>query len=315
MCNDKTAQLIGPCRPVCEAVRGSCLQYLRDFGFDWPPNMNCSLLPKVNNAETMCMPGPGTQWASTEPPEEETQKPTQPVPLTIPGSSNECSPGHFYFNRTGVCVPLCNLNHGLAQTDRHSATTYLAALCGLSVLFTFSSILFFLFRPHVLPTFPEKSLLWSATAFMFSSIIYVFSMLYREEVSCTLYAGQVLSVVSALPHVPCTAVAAALFYLGTAGRLWWFVMCLAWKEHTLQTASIDKYRRQVVLVTWALPLAVVMLALMARSIQADPLAGVCLVGAASQVLEGVFPVFRECVLFLVVFVPLCAGCCSLVGYL
>ncbi|CAJ0963878.1 unnamed protein product, partial [Mesorhabditis belari] len=319
MCTEKIPQPIGPCQPLCKTVREKCLPLLRDFGFDWPEYMNCSNLPKENNGDMMCMPGPSTKSAFPAPKTEEAERNEEQGThfeqngFVHSNGHQKCSDDFYYFNRTGVCVPLCNGQRALHQTDRYSTSTYLSVLCGLSVFFTVSSIIFFLTRPHILPTFPERSLLWSAISFMLSSIIYVFSLLYREEISCREYAGFSLSVVASLPHIPCTAVAAALFYLGTAGRLWWFIMCLAWKEHTLQTASIDKYRRQVCLLTWTLPLAVVMLALMAKSVQADPLSGLCLVGSANKVLEGVFPVFRECIMFFVVIVPLFSGCCSLVG--
>lgn len=73
---------------------------------------------------------------------------------------------------------------------------------------------------------------------------------------------------------------------------------------------------------WATPLFLVMIALMARSIAADPLSGICTIGAASkvvfpllgpskwafQVLDSVFNLFRDLIILIACVIPLLIGC-------
>lgn len=56
-----------------------------------------------------------------------------------------------------------------------------------------------------------------------------------------------------------------------------------------------------------------MLALIAQSVHADPLSGMCLVGGDSRIIEAVFVSLRELILLLCCLVPLFFGCLALIG--
>ena len=49
--------LIGPCRPLCQRVKRSCLRILQNFNLEWPESLACDRFPPSNNMEHMCMEG------------------------------------------------------------------------------------------------------------------------------------------------------------------------------------------------------------------------------------------------------------------
>jgi len=58
LCSEQLVPEVGPCRPVCKHVRRRCEPLLQQFGFAWPPGLDCARFPPRNNRQHMCMQGP-----------------------------------------------------------------------------------------------------------------------------------------------------------------------------------------------------------------------------------------------------------------
>uniref|UniRef100_A0A915PXL7 Frizzled-4 n=1 Tax=Setaria digitata TaxID=48799 RepID=A0A915PXL7_9BILA len=312
MCTDKVPIAIGPCRPLCERVQMKCEPLLKEFGFPWPVSMNCSKFPLENNHDAMCMKGPASDEDGPLIAEESESDVAKNVITT-----NRCvQPSMVYMNRTAQCVPLChsNSNTGYSKDDREAASTALFIMSLVCTALTSVCLLTFCTRKHCLVALPELSLLFCSVSFSVSAIVYLFSLLYRDQISCIEYNSKLIFVVTGVQHIPCTTVAVLLYYFGTTGRLWWFVLCCTWNKYTQRhQQNSDSLLLRTHMLAWGIPLGAVILALMAQSVRADPLSGICLVGGGNRIIEAVFISLRELILLLCSLVPLFFGCLALIG--
>uniref|UniRef100_A0A0M3I4Y1 Frizzled-4 n=1 Tax=Ascaris lumbricoides TaxID=6252 RepID=A0A0M3I4Y1_ASCLU len=125
----------------------------------------------------------------------------------------------------------------------------------------------------------------------------------HTDISCMEYTSKSIFVVGGVQHIPCTTAAVFLYYFGTTGRLWWFVLCCTWNRCTQRSQQNSTFLHDSLILrthvlAWGVPLGVVMLALIAQSVHADPLSGMCLVGGDSRIIEAVFVSLRELILLL-----------------
>ena len=58
--------LIGPCRPLCQRVKHSCLRILHNFNLEWPEALSCDKFPPTNNHSHMCMDGGSSRSKSSQ---------------------------------------------------------------------------------------------------------------------------------------------------------------------------------------------------------------------------------------------------------
>ncbi|TKR95557.1 hypothetical protein L596_009708 [Steinernema carpocapsae] len=326
MCHEKVPVPIYPCRPVCEKVKNSCSPVLHEFGFKWPEKMNCSKFNEENKDETMCMVGPASE---DEPIHHEDPEHGQEVaqvnnegvsqPSVQTRCKNKLNEPSIYMNRTGQCVPLCKSSHGYSQNDQETARSALQILSILCISLTIMCVLLYCMRRQGLANLCDRSLVFSSVSFALSSVVYLFSLVYKDQVSCMPYVNSQIFVVAGLQYVPCTIMAIILYYFGTTGRLWWFVLCYFWYKPqpdpaVAPSSSSGVFRMQML--TWGVPLSLLIVALMAQSVQADPLTGICLVGGGASyrpVIQGIFGGLRDLVLVLGCLVPLFFGCISGMG--
>ncbi|MFH4981534.1 hypothetical protein AB6A40_008243 [Gnathostoma spinigerum] len=314
MCTDKVPIAIGPCRPLCERVRAKCEPVIREFGFPWPVSMNCSKFPLENNDDSMCMKGPMNEEPNDISAKHE-EFDMNSFPMEPQVTRTKCTdPTTIYMNRTALCVPLCHSNHGFTKSDLEMAHSLLFVMSLLCVVLTSVCFVTFCFRRQCLMALPETSLFFCSICFAVSAVVYLFSLLYKDQISCMRYTTRLIFVSSGVQHIPCTTVAIILYYCGTTGRLWWFILCCSWnKLFTRQQHTAGKQLLRTHVLAWTVPLGAVMLALMAQSVHADSLSGICLVGSDSRMMEAIFVTLREFIMLLCCLVPLFFGCLALVG--
>uniref|UniRef100_A0A7E4W7L5 Frizzled-4 n=1 Tax=Panagrellus redivivus TaxID=6233 RepID=A0A7E4W7L5_PANRE len=160
----------------------------------------------------------------------------------------------------------------------------------------------------------DRSLFYCTLCFAFSASLYAISLLFKDSIACIEYNDDLLYAGRGLPNTLCTFIATLLYYFGSAGRLWWLMLSVAWrwnmKEHSV--AEMEKFVFRSHIICWALPLFLVVMALMAQSIHPELLSGVCLVGTASQANHQVFVVLREFLITLAAVLVLIGGCLTTV---
>ncbi|KAI1724729.1 fz domain-containing protein [Ditylenchus destructor] len=372
MCTEKVPLAIGPCRPLCESVRDSCISVLKEFGFPWPPSLNCSKFASSNNEDNMCMGGPEHSDGVSDNVEMDEsgrldsvsnvaghRRPYEEEPSYFSlGAERDINyaeelkkyvlPGHkcvlptamVYINRTGQCVPHCSSSHGYSHSDLNSAKFALVVASILSASLTSVCLVMVFFRQRsnlhkskhncvktrhisgsgatstflvsnyirLLPL--EKSLFFCALSFASSALLYLFSVFQKDKIACTHYTGHNLFIVAGMQHVPCTLMATLLYYSGSAGRLWWLILCCSWRVALKQRSRIDikKFIFRAHCLAWSVPLALCILALMGQAIQADPLSGVCMVGGANRLQHQIFISGRDGVILVTSFLILVSGC-------
>ncbi|KAH7720199.1 Protein MIG-1 a [Aphelenchoides avenae] len=349
MCTEKVPDPIGPCRPLCERVRSKCITVLKEFGFPWPESLECAKFPMSNSNGQMCMdgaqPDAGESSAGDEQSDVSRSEPDDTPPENVPdGEYTEelkkfvlpgakCSLASMVFiNRTAQCVPKCSSTHGYTavgvhrivspltslpfQSDMSATKSALIIASILSVGLTFVCLVVACVpRQTPLSRRPiDRSLFYCTACFAFSASVYFFTLFHKENIACTSYAGHQLFIVPGMQHIPCTLVATVLYYLGTAGRLWWMLICVAWrwslKPHP--RAETEQYLFRAHVIAWATPLVLITVALMAQAVNGEPLSGLCLVGAGSRSQTQFFVSLRDLAILVACIMILASGCLTAV---
>lgn len=232
MCTPKAPVPIGPCRTLCESVRSRCDPVLQGFGYLWPPALDCSLFPKDNNQETMCMEGPGEAHEMHPPNEIYTGHPAVKVPplQTIVATSPtfECPGQYAKLHRSMRCAPLCEANILFGPNEKHVAeiwaNTWAYAALGLALLAIIcllTSELETIKSSGVMNIRVLSPLLWCHTMVVVGWTVRFVAG--RNSTSCG-YDPQLpnvsLLLVDGLSNGPCAATFILRYYFGMAAAAW-----------------------------------------------------------------------------------------------
>lgn len=302
MCTEKVPVPIGPCRALCEDVRDRCEPVLQEFGFPWPPALNCSKFPKENNDKHMCMEGPAdTNSSDSTRLRYRNRRPS--IPRTeinrMQMANNQyyqhyglckhfrSSEKYYYVNRTGRCAVLCSADINFSKNDKAFADAWVTGWACVCFVFTLFTMLTAVVDDNRFK-YPEGAIVLISGCFNACSIAYIIRLLAgRHEASCSMDPQHDVAILiqEGLENVNCTVIFVMLYFFSMAASGWWVVLCLTWYMSVhlkWNSQHIDRYSTYYHLFAWSLPSAMTIIILVTRIIDADELVGACYVGNQSM---------------------------------
>ena len=301
MCTEKVPDNIGPCRPLCETVKQRCHPVLLEFGYAWPPSLDCSKFPPENNYNHMCMEGPGEDPSATPPSVIETSSsrirpidvPSRPKSTTsTPQSSSLCESlkhsSQFYFvNRTEQCSQKCEADILFSKENKDFAETWLLIWVITCLFATTITIITFASGSSTF-RYPERIIVFMSITYFMYSLGYMIRLVFgREEVSCHLDSQHNVSllITEGPDNFKCTIVFVLLYYFGMASTIWWVNFTISWFLTSGLNWSPEAVERKSTffhLTSWLIPAFKTIAILIMRAVDADELTGTCFIGNHSR---------------------------------
>ncbi|KAL9878571.1 frizzled 4 isoform 1-T11 [Glossina fuscipes fuscipes] len=322
MCTPKVTEAIGPCRSLCESVRARCYPVLQGFGFPWPPALDCSLFPKENNQETMCMEGPGEildEPASLDlyPGLTNAKQPTEAPSLECPGLSKL----YVKLHRSGRCAPLCEADILFNQNEKHIAEvwthTWTYAALGIAIPAILCVIIGSDSKSK--PEMNKDTKVLSPVMWCHTMVAIGWTVRFvagRTATSCGFdpqLPNVSLLLIDGLSNVICATTFILRYYFGMAACAWWAILCMGWHRDVRRQSpdsqghitlgsiysakSATKSGRACTnsklesnitgstlarFLAWGLPAFQTAAVIVARMVDADELLGACFVGNQSD---------------------------------
>ncbi|XP_026562599.1 frizzled-4 [Pseudonaja textilis] len=276
MCTEQINIPIGPCSGMCLSVKRRCEPVLKEFGFSWPENLNCSKFPPHNDHNHMCMEGPGDE-----------EIPLHSKAPLHPGE--ECqnvglnSDQYIWVRRSLSCVLKCGYDAGLYSRSAKAFTdiwmAVWASLCFISTAFT---VLTFLIDSTRF-SYPERPIIFLSMCYNIYSIAYIVRLTVgRERISCDFdEAVEPVLIQEGLKNTGCAIIFLLMYFFGMASSIWWVILTLTWflaAGLKWGHEAIEMHSSYFHIAAWAIPAVKTIVILIMRLVDADELTGLCYVG-------------------------------------
>uniref|UniRef100_A0A8C4QUL4 Frizzled-4 n=1 Tax=Eptatretus burgeri TaxID=7764 RepID=A0A8C4QUL4_EPTBU len=275
MCTEKVDIPIGPCRTMCQAVQRRCEPVLLEFGFDWPPALNCTAFPPQNDHKHMCMEGPG---------EDDTEG---DIGSDTSGSCGNMGPNwrqYVWLRRTRQCAARCGYDVGLhSRATKEFADRWMAVWAGLCFISTAFTVLTFMIDSSRF-SYPEKPIIFLSWCYNIYSVAFVIRLVIgRDRLSCDLDEAPPEAVLlqEGLKNTGCAIVFLFLYYFGMASSIWWVILTLTWfLSAGLKWGheAIEQHSSYFHIAAWAIPALKTIIILIMRQVDAEEITGLCYVG-------------------------------------
>ncbi|CAH1225908.1 FZD4 [Branchiostoma lanceolatum] len=291
MCTEKVPIPIGPCQSMCLSVKRRCEPVLKEFGFPWPPTLNCSKFPLQNDHNTMCMEGPGDEEVNL--PDGSAGNERRGGGLTTPdggdgnGALSESCGGpndesYMYVKRTDSCALKCGVEYGnFSPEEKRFADIWMAVWAGLCFLSTMFTVLTFLIDTARF-RYPERPIIFLSMCYNIYSIAYIVRLVVgRKAISCDSEDGQAFLIQQGLENTGCAIVFLFLYFFGMASSIWWVILTLTWfLSAGLKWGheAIEMHSSYFHLATWSIPAIKTIVIFVMKQVDADELTGLCFVG-------------------------------------
>lgn len=311
MCNYMWKHSIGPCRPLCEHVKGGCEPVLLDLGFKWPSIINCSNFIEHNEIDSLCVipdeldvkstlssrsdqdAGDLLDAASIRDNAVKNQDFSMVGPNdnssmdtlnTLCGTHRNSYKKYVYSNRSEgpICKLRCNSSDLYTHQDKKFAEKFIGVFSGICLLLTSFSVLTFFVSEW--PDIMDRQVVLIAFCYMCYTVAFVFRIVVGSDVIiCQVDRYTNISVVltNGLANSKCVLIFFLLYYFRTAWCLWWIVLSfnwflvvgLGWKKETLLNFIIYFH-----VFTWGFPAVISIIIILLRGVDTDELTGLCNVG-------------------------------------
>lgn len=293
------------CRSVCERAREGCLPLMNQYGFQWPERMNCDNFPVMGDPNNLCM---DDRNHDIDPPPKPTRRPTTvaPLPKCKPGKNQKncqnppgersnkdcscrCRPPLVQLGRNS---PMYNQSVSVAgvvncaypckgaffnQEEKDFATVWITLWSGLCAASTLMTLITFLIDTERFK-YPERPIVFLSVCYFMVSIGYLVRLgVGQEEVACE---GDAVRYFNSGP-TSCTLVFLLIYFCGMASSIWWVVLSFTWflaaglKWGNEAIASYSQYFHFAAL---GLPALQSFGVILSKSIDGDPISGICYVG-------------------------------------
>ncbi|CDW56897.1 frizzled 5 [Trichuris trichiura] len=286
------------CRSVCERARAGCAPLMRQYGFDWPPNLDCDRLPVFGQPDQLCMDANQTErvGGSTIRPTSSSRRPPIGGDLSDAGrgshrgcvcqcrapfvslAGNDPSLNRASVGNVSQCTYPCR-GLFMSSENHHFVTFWIglwAVLCFLSTVVTVITFLIDMSRFY----YPERPIIFLSFCYLMVSTGYLIRLIVgHDAVACD---GNAIRTTSGDGSAAvCTIVFLLTYFFSMASSVWWVVLALTWflaAGLKWSNEAISGYSPYFHMFAWALPSIKTVAILALSAVDGDPISGICSVG-------------------------------------
>uniref|UniRef100_A0A0K0E8N2 Frizzled-5 n=1 Tax=Strongyloides stercoralis TaxID=6248 RepID=A0A0K0E8N2_STRER len=307
ICQENYEKSIMPCKEVCLEAKKNCAPLMRQYGFNWPTSLSCSVLPKMSDqARTgeICAAPPDTpdvveKDTKSDKYDKNSFKKNQPtliypvIGIDIIENANqkkcECScQSPFVFTESSEqriqnvsnCAYSC-FGQLPTQKSKDFINSWMIIWSGICFSLSLFTILTFLIETNRFQ-YPERPIFFFAFCqFMLSLGFLIRIYIGHQDVACN---GDLIKIGN---HTlsPCLLVFILTYYFSMAVFTWWIILSLTWvlaSGSKWSNEAIATYAPFYHLFAWFLPGVQTFLVIILNGIEGDPISGLCFVSNTSH---------------------------------